>query len=331
MCDVSDLLSHRSGLPTFNALWYQGGSKPLVKKEDLIPMVNSMVPAMPFRKSWVYSNWGYALAAEMILRVTGEPWHALLKKTFWEPLGMKRTTSSAQWRELPNLAEGFSALPDATLFPVLSQTVDDSTIMGPAGGVCSSLNDLLVYYGALLDASSQQLNNGTDSTDASPFKHLRTIFSSHAVLKPSPYGIFSDTVYALGWVRAQLPTQLGAISHNPGKVSKMPVVAPGTKPQYIFYHSGSLSGVYTCVILLPESKSCVLALVNSKPLGDSADWIAQLVTETLLNSPERNDYLKYAEESAEGARSRYASASKSLEKARVPNTSHKPLHQYCGR
>ena len=331
MCDVSDLLSHRSGIPTFNVLWYQGGSKSLVRKEDLIPMVNGMVPTVPFRKSWVYSNWGYALAAEVIQRATGEPWHALLKRKFWEPLGMNRTSSSQTWRELPNVAEGFSALPDASLFPVLTQTVDDSTIMGAAGGVCSSLNDLLIYYGSLLDATSQQLANGTTSSRGSLFKQLETIFSGHAVLNPSPYGIFSDTMYTLGWVRVQLPTQLGVLADNPGNVSKMPIVAPGAKPQHAFYHQGSLSGAYTCVILLPETRSCILVLVNTKALGDSADWIAQLLTETLLDSPEKNDYLKFATESAEGARRRYESASKSLQKTRVPGTPHKPLNQYCGR
>jgi CubicO group peptidase (beta-lactamase class C family) len=55
-CTISDLLCHRSGLPTFNVLWYQGGSRSLVGKHDLIPMVNAMKPFFPLRSGWCYTN-----------------------------------------------------------------------------------------------------------------------------------------------------------------------------------------------------------------------------------------------------------------------------------
>lgn len=44
-----DLLSHRSGLPTANVLWYQGGSKSLLDKSELLPMLNSMITEFPVR------------------------------------------------------------------------------------------------------------------------------------------------------------------------------------------------------------------------------------------------------------------------------------------
>jgi len=37
-CTVTDLLSHRSGLPTFNILWYQGNAMSLVPKSELFRM-----------------------------------------------------------------------------------------------------------------------------------------------------------------------------------------------------------------------------------------------------------------------------------------------------
>lgn len=42
-CTLIDLLAHRSELPTFNVLWYQGGSISLVRKRDIIPMINVML------------------------------------------------------------------------------------------------------------------------------------------------------------------------------------------------------------------------------------------------------------------------------------------------
>jgi len=72
-CTVADILSHRSGLPTFNILWYQGNALPLIPKSALLPMVGVMKPAFGLRSGWRYSNWGYALAGEAIACRTGAP------------------------------------------------------------------------------------------------------------------------------------------------------------------------------------------------------------------------------------------------------------------
>jgi CubicO group peptidase (beta-lactamase class C family) len=57
-CTIADVLSHRSGLPTFNILWYQGNALPLVPKSALLPMVSVMKPVFGIRSGWRYSNWG---------------------------------------------------------------------------------------------------------------------------------------------------------------------------------------------------------------------------------------------------------------------------------
>ncbi|XMA10381.1 hypothetical protein WAI453_003172 [Rhynchosporium graminicola] len=61
-CSILDLLSMRSGLPTFNNLWYQGNSSPLVSRSSLMSMVNGMQTRFPLRSDWRYTNWGYAVA-----------------------------------------------------------------------------------------------------------------------------------------------------------------------------------------------------------------------------------------------------------------------------
>ncbi len=69
---------------------------------------------------------------------------------------MRRTTLSPEWREDGNTAEGFIGLSDYSSISICSQVVDQTTVMAPAGGVCSTTKELLVYYSALLKAVAHQ-------------------------------------------------------------------------------------------------------------------------------------------------------------------------------
>jgi CubicO group peptidase (beta-lactamase class C family) len=76
---IPDFLCQMSGLPTFNALWYQGGFRSLVQKRDLILMLNKMTPLFPLRSGWCYSNWGYTLVGLCTERVLGARWDKTVK------------------------------------------------------------------------------------------------------------------------------------------------------------------------------------------------------------------------------------------------------------
>lgn len=51
--------------------------------------------------------------------------------------------------------------------------------------------------------------------------------------------------------------------------------------------------------LIPEIHSGVVVLTNSITNNDAADWIGELLLETLLDNPDKNDYLNIARPSAE--------------------------------
>ncbi|KAH8700722.1 beta-lactamase/transpeptidase-like protein [Talaromyces proteolyticus] len=304
-CSLVDLLSHRTGLPTANVLWYQGGSKSLVNKKDLLPLVNAMSPTFSFRSSWRYSNWGYSLAAAVLERVTGQPWQMIVKKRLWDPLEMKHTTTEAMWKSLPNAAQGFMALEDASTFAVDAQAIDDSSIMGPAGGVCSNVNELFIYYCALLEAYKHRNEDNSHSISGSPFKHVPTVFSAHSVLPYPTVPAYNDTTYGFGWARGYVPGALGIISDNSGMVQSMPIIGRGALPQQLRHRVGELC--------------------------DSADWLAQMYLDSLLGSPNINDFIRLTEECIQVTRSRFSEAEETLSKERVSGTVLKPLEQYCGR
>ncbi|KAI4117397.1 MAG: hypothetical protein LQ345_002361 [Seirophora villosa] len=180
---------------------------------------------------------------------------------------MTRTTTSAGWREQDNVAEGFSGLEDGKLHAITSQLVDDSSTMGSAGGVCTRVNELLVYYLALMKASGHTTVDRKLDATLNPFREVQTLFSPHAVLTPAPFGLLSETTYALGLARGRIPEKIGVISDNTGLVDDIPIIGNGTTSRIVLYHSETLSGY-----LLPETESCDISLVKTNPICDSADW-----------------------------------------------------------
>jgi hypothetical protein len=111
----------------------------------------------------------------------------------------------------------------------------------------------------------------------------------------------------------------------------MPMMGTGSKPQVILYPSGTLSGFYASVYLLPETQSCVIVLVNTKPVCDSADWIAQALLQEVLNNELRHDFVQLAKESVQAQNSRYAQATETLKKDQVEGTSCRHLNAFVGR
>jgi hypothetical protein len=203
--------------------------------------------------------------------------------------------------------------------------------MGAASGVSSSMTDLLQYYKSLMDAFRAKAGVGSNLSASTVLRKTDEILSGHVVFNPPVFGLLSENTYGYGWIKTKLPATLGLLSDNPGVVSSMPVIARGARPQTIFYHQGCLSGQTTCVILMPESETCVITLTNTRSIGDSADWISQLLVEHITATPEKNDFLGLAHEGVRGQTSRYPQAREALDKDRQPNSSSSPLEDYVGR
>ena len=243
---------------------------------------------------------------------------------------MIRTRIDSAWRTDPNTADGFSGMPDCKAIPVTSQDVDDSTIMGPAGSVCSSVNELLIYYKTLMDSTKSTTDPASPSQSSNTSAIIPgadQIFASHAIIFSTPT---EEATYGLGLLRSRLPGKLGIMSDNSDLVA-MPVVGKGTPPQVIFNHAGTLSGFYSSVYLLPESETIVLVLVNSKPMCDSADWIGQVVLQGFLDGPEPVDFIELVKKSMASQALGYDKARSALDCDRKSGTEHKQLQNYYGR
>ena len=69
-----DHLSQRTCLAQKSAIWLQDGSKMLLPKEELFPTFSYTEAVHPLRSEWLYSNWGYCVAAAVTEELSGKTW-----------------------------------------------------------------------------------------------------------------------------------------------------------------------------------------------------------------------------------------------------------------
>lgn len=87
-CTLIDLLSNRSGIAMANALWGQKCGEFLLPKNEIVHTACHLEATKPFRSSFFYSQWNYALVSEIVERVTGQTFGTYVKDKILQPLSM---------------------------------------------------------------------------------------------------------------------------------------------------------------------------------------------------------------------------------------------------
>jgi len=173
------MLSHRTGMTNFDSPWLESQNAILLPQDQTIPFFATLKPCLPFRTSFIYNNWGYELTGEILERRTGRKLAELLHDSIFKPLAMSRTSTS--WiPEDNNEAKTYTVLDDLSTAEITPPQLGKGTLMEAAGGVKSTMADLLNLYKAYLDAIKDQFKNVRDESPGSVFKHCRTIITNHA-------------------------------------------------------------------------------------------------------------------------------------------------------
>ncbi|MEM9312368.1 MAG: serine hydrolase domain-containing protein [Pseudomonadota bacterium] len=144
---IRHLLNHTSGLREANSLLLLSG------QSDLSPVKQAQSLDLIYRQRGgnfsagvrqEYSNTGYQLLAEIIERLTGQPYPQFLQDRIFEPLGMSQTfVRTEPGQVIENLAAGYRPQRGGfTSHPVLSATYGST-------GIVSTPRDLLVWGDAL--------------------------------------------------------------------------------------------------------------------------------------------------------------------------------------
>ena len=137
---LSQLLTHRAGLPHDADWWDLPGRTPTEKRYAALAELCRVAPrSLPGRK-YAYSNAGYVLVGLMAERVTGAAWEDLIRARIFEPLNMYSAGFG------PRGADGSTRggqpyghqWSRGRARPIV---VDNPPVMGPAGTVHCSILD----------------------------------------------------------------------------------------------------------------------------------------------------------------------------------------------
>lgn len=224
--NLVDLLAHRLGLTAGNNFGSQKDQQVLIDKSETARIVGSLQPLAPFRSKFMYLNWGYGLAGEILENFTGQDLESYFEESLFKPLGMSSTTMATPAGD--NSVKCYMALSDATPWHIPSTAYVSGLARAGAGACKSTVNDLLILYNSWMEAAASQ-ENENKSPSASPFKRVEDAWTVHA-------DINSESGYGLGWVLTHLPAKLGLVGINGYEAPELPIVAQGTKSQRLVYH-----------------------------------------------------------------------------------------------
>lgn len=233
---VRDLLVHDSGLPEGGGdlmLWPEPN---LFTRADIIHGLKHIKPAYGFRAGYAYDNLLYVVAGEVAAAAGGASYEALVRRELFEPLGLdgcrvgefSRAEAGSVAQPHMRSGDGNEAMrQDGDLVPAITSAA--------AGGIRCGLDDMLKWARNWLAPTPAQLQWLGPEQRAEMWK-ART---------PMPISRFrkqwDDThyyAYAFGFRVAD---------------------ADG---EWTVSHTGTLGGMYSMMMLLPDRKSGFVFMIN---------------------------------------------------------------------
>lgn len=152
------LASHRSGLPAnipIDQLLRFSRENPDPREERVAyaRLALAMPPRGPAGATYEYANNGYVVLGAIIERRLGKTWEAAIRERLFEPLKLSSAGFGAPDFAGAAQPSGHAAGPDGALraFPASGPTSDNPAVLGPAGRVHMSLQDLVSYLAAHRD------------------------------------------------------------------------------------------------------------------------------------------------------------------------------------
>ncbi|TAH43919.1 MAG: hypothetical protein EYC71_09350 [Gammaproteobacteria bacterium] len=238
---IGDLLVHNSGLPEGGGdlmLWPEPNH---FTRSDIIAGLGHIKPAYSFRSGYAYDNLLYVVAGEVAAAVAGLPYEALVKREVFDPLGLDCRVGEWQVTPTDNIAQPH-VWRDGRNVP---SSVDEGRVpvitSAAAGGIRCSLDAMLKWAGNWLDPDAKHL-------EWLSVEQRKLMWTART---PMP---ISD------WRKAHGNTHFYAYAYG--------FRLADVDGQWTVSHTGTLSGMYSVMMLLPDRKSGFVMMTNGE--GDAA-------------------------------------------------------------
>ncbi|MEE2776384.1 MAG: serine hydrolase [Acidobacteriota bacterium] len=225
-----DLVTHRSGLPRHDALWYNNNEN---TRAELVARLAHLELTADLRQRFQYNNLMYMTAGHLIEMLTGETWEANMRTRLFEPLGMERSNLSV----LTSQQDDNHALPYRQDDDNRPELIDFRRIdlIGPAGSVNSSVREMAKWLLFNLNegkvADRQVVQSAT----------LAEIHSPQMTIEGRPERAdISSATYGMGW----------RIDNYRGHRR--------------LAHGGGIDGFITSVMFFPDQDMGVVSFTNTR-------------------------------------------------------------------
>jgi CubicO group peptidase (beta-lactamase class C family) len=243
LLSVRDCLSHRSGLPRHDMIWYAGDGT--LDRDEVIGRIRHLTPTQPFRQAWQYNNLLYLTAGHLAGKLTGGSYEDAVRERVLAPLGMVRTNFSV----VQTQADSNHAKPYVRPFgESIAKQVPFASLdlAGPAGNINSSVNELVPWLRTLL---AQGVDGREPLLSTSVLKELRT--PAWPVVPLFDGGAARNVGYGLGLV----------IEEYRGK--------------RVTHHGGNIDGFSSQVLTVPDEGIgiAVLTNLNGTSLRDALPYL----------------------------------------------------------
>jgi CubicO group peptidase (beta-lactamase class C family) len=282
-----DLVTHRSGLPRHDLMWYNNSTS---TREELVRRLAYLPLSADLRTTFQYNNLMFLTAGHLVGVLTGKSWEDGLRQLVLAPLSMTRTNFSvAESQRDQDFSFGYGVRRDS----VEKLPFRDISLIGPAGSINSNAEEMTRWV-------TLHLNDGklgaTQVIQAATLRDMYRPYTPISGLGPSPE--LGPMSYGLGWF---VDTYRG---------------------RYRAQHGGNIDGFTAAVTLLPNDKIGIVVLANQNGAA-----LPELLSRTIMDrifGGERKDWSGEAltQRRAAMAGSQQMEARKS--EARVPGT--KPAH-----
>ncbi len=221
-----DLVTHRTGLPRHDAVWY-GTS---FTREELMARLQYFPLNKDLRERFQYNNLMYMAAGFLGGKLAGTSWEEMTRKELFAPLGMKR--SSFTLKEMQAEADRSEAYELNTKREVVRIEHKGLEAAGPAGSMNSCASDLANYARMMLNGG--KFNGKQVLLEAD----VQGMMEPKIPIGRSPYAEFGFMHYGMGLF---VQTYRGL---------------------EIAHHGGNIDGVSTTIVFVPSKKIGVVVLAN---------------------------------------------------------------------
>lgn len=289
-----DLVTHRSGLPRHDNLWY---GRPFTR-EQLYQRLRYIEPSASIRSRYQYQNLMFMTAGILTERLTGRTWEQQLQDRIFTPLGMTRASASAN----DIVRAGDFAYPymvrNDSVVRVPYRNID---AVGPAGSINASVEDMLKYIQFRID-------QGTAGGK-------RLVSEAQERLMQSPH-----MVSGAGF---DYP-ELGLGNYGLG------VGVSTYRGHKLVVHGGGIDGFISSMSWLPDRKVGIMVLTNFSGDNPVPVMVMRTLYDRLLGAPAVDWAARTRTAAAEDrARQQKAREARQAERKTGTSPSH-PINAYAG-